>query len=104
MGRHGAQIVPGAGVFGLADCQIVDDGPVRIGDGVIFGSGIRILAEGGKEVTIGARAWIGNGAVVRPGVHIGEGALICANSVVEADVPAYAVVEGAPARVTWHLR
>jgi acetyltransferase-like isoleucine patch superfamily enzyme len=42
--------------------------------------------------------WIGRGVTVLPGVHIGDGAVIGANSVVNRDVAAGAVVGGVPAR------
>lgn len=50
-------------------------------------------------ITIGARVWIGHGAIVLPGVTIGDGAVVGANAVVNRDVPAGAVVGGVPARV-----
>ena len=51
------------------------------------------------EVVVGERAMIGAGAVVLPGVHIGEGAQVAANSLVESDVPAHTTVAGVPAEV-----
>ena len=48
-------------------------------------------------------AWLGQNAVVCPGVRIGRGAVIGANSVVLDDVPDYAVAVGAPARVVRRL-
>lgn len=45
------------------------------------------------------RASIGSGAVILPGVTIGEGALVGAGAVVTRDVPDRAVVVGNPARV-----
>jgi len=51
-----------------------------------------------KPVVIGSDVWLGAGAVVLPGVKIGDGAVVGANSVVTADVAPYAVVAGAPAR------
>ena len=49
------------------------------------------------EVHVGERAMIGAGAVVLPGVRIGAGAQVAANSLVDADVPAGATVAGVPA-------
>jgi len=49
-------------------------------------------------ILIGDDVWIGAGAVVLPGVRVGEGAIIGAGAVVIADVPAFAVVAGVPAR------
>ena len=43
--------------------------------------------------------WIGKNAVILPGVHIGDGAIIGANSVVGSDVDPYTIVAGNPARV-----
>ena len=53
----------------------------------------------GKPVTVGNDVWIGHGAVVLPGVSIGDGAVVGANAVVTRDVPPYRIVAGAPARV-----
>lgn len=50
-------------------------------------------------VKIGRGAWIGQNAVISPGVTIGELAIVGANSVVTRDVPARTVVGGVPAQV-----
>lgn len=42
--------------------------------------------------------WIGYGATIMPGVQIGDGAIVAAQSVVTKSVPAYGVVGGNPAR------
>ena len=52
-----------------------------------------------QRVNIGHDTWIGHGAVIMPGVRIGHGAVVGSLSVVTRDVPAYAIVVGAPARV-----
>jgi len=49
------------------------------------------------EVVVGKRAMIGAGTVVLPGIEIGAGAQIAANSLVAQDVPAGATVAGVPA-------
>lgn len=50
------------------------------------------------DTVVGNDVWIGQNTTVLPGVHIGDGAIIGANSVVGSDVPAYTVVVGNPAR------
>lgn len=49
------------------------------------------------DTVIGNDVWIGLNAVILPGVHIGDGAIIGANSVVGCDVEPYTVVVGNPA-------
>jgi acetyltransferase-like isoleucine patch superfamily enzyme len=58
------------------------------------------VENGGKPrgVTIGNDVWIGRGATVLPGVHIGHGAVVGAEAVVTKHVPPYAIVAGNPAR------
>lgn len=51
------------------------------------------------DITIGNDVWIGFEAVILSGVHIGDGAIIGARSVVTKDVPAYSIVGGVPAKV-----
>ncbi len=53
-----------------------------------------------SRLTIGNDVWCGHNAIILPGVtSIGDGAVIGAGSVVNQNVPAYAVVVGNPARV-----
>ena len=52
---------------------------------------------GKGDTYIGDGAWIGMRAMIMPGVTVGEGAIIAANSVVVRDVPPYAVIGGNPA-------
>ena len=51
------------------------------------------------NTVIGNDVWIGQNAVILPGVHIGDGAIIGANSVVGSDVAPYTIVIGNPAKV-----
>jgi acetyltransferase-like isoleucine patch superfamily enzyme len=52
-----------------------------------------------RGVTIGAGSWLCQNSVILPGVTIGKNCVIGANSVVNADVPDYTVVAGAPAKI-----
>ena len=95
------------------NCVILDVVEVTIGDRTQIGLGVQILAadhprdpatrasglEYGRPVRIGSNVWIGGGAIILPGVSIGDDALIGAGSVVTRDVPAGATAFGNPARV-----
>ncbi|MET3709382.1 acetyltransferase-like isoleucine patch superfamily enzyme [Sphingomonas trueperi] len=51
------------------------------------------------RTTIGNDVWIGRGALINDNVTVGNGAIIGAGAVVTRDVPDYAVVVGAPAKI-----
>ena len=51
------------------------------------------------DTVVGNDVWIGQNVTVMPGVHIGDGAIIAANSVVASDIPAYCIAGGDPCRV-----
>lgn len=85
---------------------------ITIGKNVNFSSNISIYTEqhdhrdpmfrcnssDAFSVNIGDRAWIGPNAIILHGVHIGEGAVVAAGSVVTKDVPPFTIVAGVPAR------
>lgn len=52
-----------------------------------------------KDVTIDDCVWLGERVLILGGVHIGEGAVLQAGSVVVRDIPPYAIAGGAPAQV-----
>lgn len=54
-------------------------------------------AEG--DIVIEEDCWIGTGCILLPKCHIGRGAVVGAGSVVTKDVPPYAIVAGAPAKI-----
>lgn len=51
------------------------------------------------DITVDDDVWIGFRSTILSGVHIGQGAIIAAGSVVTQDVPPYSIVGGVPARV-----
>lgn len=51
------------------------------------------------KVRIGNDVWIGMKSTIMGGIHIGNGAVVAAHSVVTKDVPPYAIVGGVPAKV-----
>ncbi len=100
------------GVFINFGCVILDVVTVRIGAGTQIGPGVQILTadhprdaaaraqmlEFGRPVTIGRNVWIGGGAIILPGMTIGDDAIVGAGSVVTRDVAANVTVAGNPAR------
>ena len=50
------------------------------------------------DTVIGNDVWVGTNSVIMPGLHIGDGAIIAANSTVVKDVGPYSVVGGNPAK------
>lgn len=103
----------GAGVFLNFGCVFLDVVGIEVGDMTQIGPGVQIYAadhprdgatrrsglEFGRPVRIGANVWIGGGALIMPGITIGDDAVIGAGSVVTRDVPAGATVAGNPARM-----
>ena len=53
-----------------------------------------------RDIVIGDDVWIGAGCIITAGVHIGDGAVIGAGSVVRRAVPDGAIVAGNPARIS----
>ncbi|MDQ0326249.1 phosphonate metabolism protein (transferase hexapeptide repeat family) [Rhodopseudomonas julia] len=54
---------------------------------------------GDNSVVIGHDVWIGHGAILLPGVRVGDGAIIAAGAVVSRPVGAYEIAAGVPARL-----
>ncbi len=50
-----------------------------------------------RRTTLGPDTWIGHGAIVRPEITVGAGAVVAAGAVVTKDVPPYMIVAGIPA-------
>lgn len=51
------------------------------------------------NIIVADDVWIGYGATIMSGVHIGQGAVIAAGAVVTKDVPPYAIFGGVPAKL-----
>ena len=52
-----------------------------------------------KRVVIEDDVWVGIGALIVPGVHVGNGVVIAGHAVVTKNVPPYSIVAGIPAKV-----
>lgn len=96
--------------FGLT---LVDDTHIYVGDCTMFGPNVVIATAGhpilpelreqglqyNAPVRIGRNCWIGAGALLMPGVTIGDNTVVGAGSVVTKDLPADVVAVGNPCRV-----
>ncbi|HEX2311802.1 MAG TPA: sugar O-acetyltransferase, partial [Vicinamibacterales bacterium] len=105
-------------VFFNFNCVVLDVSPVSIGSRVLFAPAVQIYAathplsaearagglELGKPVSIGDDVWVGGGAIVCPGVRIGERSVVAAGSVVTRDIPAGVLAAGNPCRVIREIR
>jgi maltose O-acetyltransferase len=109
---YGYNIAVGSGVFANFGCVFLDVVGIEVGDGCQIGTLVQILTadhprapalrrqglEMGRPVRIGQNVWIGSGAIILPGVSVGDDAIVGAGSVVTRDVPPGATVVGNPAR------
>jgi len=114
---YGFNIELGARFYANHHCVMLDAAPILIGDDVMLGPAVQLYTvthpldatlrqsgiEQAKPIQIGHRVWIGGGAIVLPGVRIGDDAVIAAGSIVTKDVPAATLVKGNPARRGQHL-
>lgn len=85
---------------GAHDMNAVSTSPVFHDGRNAFGKHFsRISSELNREVRIGNDVWIGEKVFISDGISIGDGAIVGAHSVVTHDVPPYAIVAGAPAKI-----
>ena len=82
---------------------------VCINDGVQLLTGTHDLRSPNWElvkrpIVVEDHAWIATGAIILPGVRVGQGAVVGAGSVVSRDVPAYGLAVGNPALIRENRR
>lgn len=94
----------------VAGATFATNGRVTVGDHVLI-SGEVVIADhpfpvpgeaspvGPSCISIGDLAWVGTRVVLLAGTRLGTGAIVGAGSVVDSEVPDYAIVAGNPARV-----
>lgn len=109
---YGYNIRIGRATFVNCGCVFMDVAPVHLGEACQIGPLVQIYTadhprdptlrregvERGLPVRIGHNVWIGGGAIILPGVTIGDDAIVGAGSVVTRDVPPGVTVAGSPAR------
>jgi len=112
---YGSHTSIGARTFVNYDCVLLDVAPIRIGAACQLATRVQLLTathpidpeprrlgwESAEPIELGDNVWLGGGAIVCPGVSIGEDTVVGAGAVVTRDLPAGVVAAGVPA---WVLR
>ncbi len=105
-------IAPGVLIFdaGKTNLLTIEEG-VAIGPRVILlihsdpypSPLMKLYSKETKSICLKKGAWIGAGAIIFPGVTVGECSIVGAGAVVTNDVPAYTIVAGIPAKTIKHI-
>ncbi|MFX1572361.1 MAG: sugar O-acetyltransferase [Promethearchaeota archaeon] len=110
---YGKNIQLGKNVYMNTNCVILDVNRVKIGDDTKFGPYVQLYSathpldpdlrktgdELGLPITIGNNVWIGGGAIICPGISIGDDSVIGAGSIVTKNVPTRVYAAGNPCKV-----
>lgn len=103
----------GNDIYANFNLTLVDDGHIYVGDNTMFAPGVIIATAAhpilpslrkkklqyNVDVHIGCNVWIGAGAIILPGINIGDNSVIGAGSVVTKDIPSDVVAVGNPCKV-----
>ena len=103
----------GKNIYANFNLTMVDDGHIYVGDYTMFAPGVIVATAGhpilpelretvyqyNMPVHIGKNCWIGAGAIILPGVTIGDQVVVGAGSLVTKDLPSNVVAVGNPCRV-----
>lgn len=109
----GGHIHFGKNVYCNFGVTMVDDTHIYIGDYIMFGPNVTVATAGhpilpelrqkgyqyNMPVHIGKNCWIGAGALIMPGITIGDNVVIGAGSVVTKDLPSNVIAVGNPCKV-----
>ena len=108
--NFGKHTTIGKNVFINHGCSFLDLGGITIEDDVLIGPQVKLVTENHpvdpsnrksldlKSIHIGKNVWLGAGAIILPGVTVGENSIVAAGAVVTKDVPSNTIVGGVPAR------
>jgi maltose O-acetyltransferase len=114
---YGYQISIGPGTFVNFGAVLLDVARITVGADVQVGPNVQLLTpthpidaaqrrakwEAAEPITVRDNVWLGGGAIVLPGVTIGENTVVGAGSVVTRDLPADVVAAGNPAHIVRDL-
>ena len=103
----------GKGVTVMNGALMMAAGGITIEDKAMIAANVQLISNNHdpyvreiitcKPVVIKYGAWVGAGATILPGVTVGKYAIVGANSVVNKDIPDYAIAVGSPAKVIKYL-
>jgi acetyltransferase-like isoleucine patch superfamily enzyme len=108
--NFGKHTTIGKNVFINHGCSFLDLGGITIEDDVLIGPKVSLITENHPvdpanrksldlaKIVIKKNAWIGAGAIILPGVTVGENAIVAAGAVVNKDVADNTIVAGVPAK------
>lgn len=111
--EYGTRVTVGAGTFANFDLLMLDVAPITIGSACQIATRVQLLTathpidpgarrigwELAEPIVVGDNVWLGGGAILCPGVTIGNDTVVGAGAVVTRDLPDGVVALGAPARV-----
>ena len=103
----------GNGIYANFNLTLVDDTHIYVGDHTMFGPNVTVATAGhpilpemrekgyqyNAPVHIGRNCWIGAGAVIVPGITIGDNVVVGAGSIVTKNLPDNVVAAGNPCKV-----
>ena len=109
----GGHVHLGKNVYANCGLTMVDDTHIYVGDYTMFGPNVIVATAGhpilpalreksyqyNMPVHIGRNCWIGGGAIILPGITIGDNVVVGAGSVVTKDLPSNVVAVGNPCRI-----
>jgi maltose O-acetyltransferase len=111
--EYGTRVTIGAGTFANYDLLMLDVAPITIGSACQIATRVQFLTathpvdpeprrigwESAEPIVVGDNVWLGGGAILCPGVTIGDDTVVGAGAVVTRDLPAGVVAVGSPAKV-----
>ena len=109
----GSHVHLGRYFYANYNLTLTDDGNIYFGDHVLCGPNVSFITAAhpveptlrakalqfNRDIHVGNNVWFGAGAIILPGVTIGDNTVIGAGSVVTKDIPANVVAVGNPCRI-----
>lgn len=110
---YGYNITVGKEFYANFNNTFLDVCPITIGDNCMFGPNVQLYTathplepakrnsglEAGKPITIGNNVWLGGGAIIVPGVRLGDNVVVAAGAVVTKSFGDNVLLGGNPAKV-----